>query len=370
MTITEETKPPEAPVKPGAAKQVPRPFVALSRAAFKGYIRDKANVFWMLLFPLMFLVIFGLLFADAGGEKTELGVVGDGPVVSALEQTGAVELTKVSTEDEALQQVKDGDLPGYVAQDGNDVTLRFAGSDQTTSATLQGLVNGVADKANVAATGQAPRFTVDAERVEDASLEPIQFLTPGLLSWAIAMGAVFGSALTVVIWRKNQVLRRLRLAPVSTTSVLGSRLAVGFGTAIVQTLVFVGVASLPLFGFQLAGQWWLALPLILLGTLSFFSIGMLVGAFTKTEEAASGAGNLILLPMAFLSGSFFPIEQTPSWMQAISNVFPMRHLNEGMSAVLVRGEGVEALLVPSLVLIGFTVVVGAIAAWVFKWDDA
>src|SRR5690606_25863324 len=45
-------------------------FRALSRAAFKGFIRDKATLFWTILFPLMFLVIFGLLFNDGGGDPT------------------------------------------------------------------------------------------------------------------------------------------------------------------------------------------------------------------------------------------------------------------------------------------------------------
>lgn len=368
MTTTETKPAPPAESRP--AQVVPHPFVALSKAAFKGFIRDKAALFWTIMFPLMFLVIFGLLFNDDSGNRTELGVVGDGPVITALEQTGAVELTKLPSEREALEQVRAGDLPGYVAQHGDDVTLRYAASDQAQAGTIQGLVHGVADKANVAATQQPPKFSVDAKQVEDESLEPIQFLTPGLLSWAVAMGAVFGAALTLVLWRRNQVLRRLRLAPVSPITVLGSRLAVSIGTGFVQAAVFIGIALLPIFGLQLSGQWWLALPLIMLGTLAFFSIGMLVGAFTKTEEAASGAGNLIILPMAFLSGAFFPIDRTPEWLQQVSMIFPMRHLNDGLSAVLVRGEGVEALLVPSAVLVGFALVVGLIAAKLFRWEDS
>lgn len=368
MTATKESP---APAAADAAQQAPHPFIALSRAAFKGFIRDKATLFWTIMFPLMFLIIFGLIFNDGGGEnKTELGVVGDGPIITALEQTGAVELTEFGTQEAALEQVEAGDLPGYVAVDGNDVTLRYAASDQANAGVIQGLVNGVTDKANLIAANVPETFTVDSQRVEDSSLEPIQFLTPGLLSWAVAMGAVFGAALTLVMWRKNQVLRRLRLAPVAPSTILGSRLAVAIGTAFVQAGVFIAIALLPIFGLQLSGQWWLALPLLALGTLAFFAIGMLVGAFTKTEESAAGAANLIILPMAFLSGAFFPIDQTPDWLQKVSMIFPMRHLNDGMSAVLVRGQGVEALLVPAAILVGFAVVVGFIATRVFRWEDS
>lgn len=369
MTITEEVREPVR--KPAPAKAASTPFKALTKAAFLGFVRDRATMFWALLFPLLFLVIFGLLFAGDDGPTVKMGVVGDGPVISALQKSGAVEFTKLATEKQALDQVKSGDLPAYVAEHSGDVTLRFAASDRANAGVVQGLVNGVADKANLAASGdRAPAFRVDARQVEDSSLKPIQYLTPGILAWAVSMGAVFGASMTLVTWRRNQVLRRLRLAPVSPVAVLGSRLAVAVGTALVQAVVFVGVASLPVFGLHLSGQWWLAIPLLMLGTLAFFAIGMLVGSFAKTDEAAAGAANLIIMPMAFLSGTFFPLNDAPAWLQHVSQVLPMRHLNDGITAVLARGQGIEAVWMPAAVLVGFTLVIGAVAARLFRWDDA
>lgn len=367
MTAVEERQREEAVETPRLAAH---PFVSLSRAAFKGFVRDKASMFFTILFPLMFLVILGLLFGDGGSSPLKIGAVGQGPVVAALEESEAVDLVDVASVDEAEQQVKAGDLPAYVAQQGGDVTLRFAASDQRQAGTVVGLVRGVVSEANVRATGQPSQFTLDAAQVEDESLQPIQFLTPGLLAWAVSMSAVFGAALTLVMWRKNQVLRRLRLAPVRPMTILGARVTVSLGIALLQGVVFVGVAMLPVFGLQLSGSWWLTIPLLLLGTLSFFAIGMLVGAFAKTEEAAAGAANLIVLPMAFLSGTFFPLDQVPQWLQTLSLAFPMRHLNEGISAVLVRGQGVDAILFPAAILVGFTVVVGFVAARVFRWEDS
>jgi ABC-2 type transport system permease protein len=344
-------------------------FKSLSLAMFKGFYRDKMTIFFTFVFPLMFLVIFGLLFRDSGTDKTKIAVVGDGPVIAALDQTGVLELEHYDDLQAAIAKVKDGDLPAVVAQQGSKVDVRFAKSDQVKSAVVQGIVNGVVDKVNLGVTGQPPAFTVEAQPVEDSSLQAIQYLTPGILSWAISISGVFGSALTLVSWRKKQVLRRIRLAPVSAATVLSSRVLVSIGTAVVQAVVFVAVASLPMFGLKLAGTWWLALPLLVLGTLAFFSIGMLVGAFCKTEEAASGAANFIIMPMAFLSGTFFPVEQAPGWLQTVSKALPLRHMNDGMLDVLVRGKGIEALAVPSAVLIGFTLVVGFIASRVFRWED-
>jgi ABC-2 type transport system permease protein len=56
-------------------------------------------------------------------------------------------------------------------------------------------------------------------------------------------------------------------------------------------------------------------------------------------------------------------------MRAVSNVFPLRHMNDGIVDFLVRGQGVGALLVPCAVLSGFVLVVGFVAAKVFQWED-
>ena len=344
-------------------------FRSLALAMFKGFVRDKVTLFFTFVFPLMFLVVFGLLFRDAGTEKIAIGVVGEGPVVEALEQTGVLELERYSSLDEAVAKVRDGDLPAMVAEDGEAITFRFAASDQNQSGTVRGIVEGVVGHVNLAVTGQPARYTVESSSVEDASLQPIQYLTPGIMSWGVAITAVFGAALTLVSWRRKQVLRRIRLAPVSAATVLTSRVVVTIGVAMVQAVVFVGIGLLPVFGLKLTGTWWLAIPVFLLGILAFFAIGMLVGAFCRTEEAASGAANIVTLPMAFLSGTFFPIDQAPGWMQTVSNALPLRHMNDGIMDFLVRGQGAEALVLPCLVLVGFTLVVGTIAAKVFQWED-
>ncbi|MGH7630218.1 MAG: ABC transporter permease [Gemmatimonadales bacterium] len=345
-------------------------FTSLSKAMAKGFFRDKATLFFSFLFPLMFLVIFGLLFREAGAEKIKIGAVGDGPVLAALEQTGAVELERFDSVDAGVRKVRDGDLPGFIEAAGDTVRLHFAASDQAQAGTVRGLVAGVTQELNVRASGQPPRYEFEAEQVEDASLKPIQYLTPGIMSWGIAVTAVFGAALTMVNWRRKQVLRRLRLAPITPSTVLSSRLTVTVAVALVQALVFVGVGLLPIFGLRLSGTWWLSIPVFLLGVLAFFAIGMLIGAFCKTEEAATGAANIVVLPMAFLSGTFFPIDAAPPWMQTVSNVFPLRHMTDGMMDFLVRGKDISALLVPCAVLVGFTLVVGFVASRVFTWEDS
>jgi ABC-2 type transport system permease protein len=113
----------------------------------------------------------------------------------------------------------------------------------------------------------------------------------------------------------------------------------------------------------------MAIPLVLAGTLAFLSIGLLAGAKAKSMDAASAIANLVTVPMAFLSGSFFPIDSAPGWVQAVSKVLPLRHLNDGMLDVMVRGRGPVSVLPEIGILVAFAVVLGAIAARIFRWDD-
>lgn len=343
--------------------------VTLGRAMLRGFFRDRTALFFTFFFPLMFLVVFGLIFNNASTTKTTIGVVGSGPIVSHL-PADVLTAKHYGSVAKAVAEVRSGDLPAVLIERGNSLTLRFAQSDAVKAATIQGIVNAVVDNANVQATGRPPTFSLSASRVEDESLKAIQFITPGILCWGIATSAAFGAALTLVSWRRKQLLRRIRLSPAPVWTVVGARVGVSLTVAVVQAALFVGIAVTPPFGLQLAGSWWLALPLLVAGTLAFLSIGLLVGSIAKTEEAASAMANFVVLPMAFLSGTFFDISAAPPWLRAVSKIFPLRWMNDGMLDVIARGQGVSAVVVPVAVLLAFATVITLVATRVFSWDDA
>ena len=72
------------------------------------------------------------------------------------------------------------------------------------------------------------------------------------------------------------------------------------------------------------------------------ALGLLAGAISKTVEGATALANIFVLPMAFLSGSFFPLDNAPQWLNVVSHLLPLRHLNDGMLDVMVRGKGPSA----------------------------
>ena len=62
------------------------------------------------------------------------------------------------------------------------------------------------------------------------------------------------------------------------------------------------------------------------------------------------------------------LDGAPSWIQNISPLLPLRHLNDGMLDVMVRGEPASAVLVPMAILAAFAAVMTLVAARLFRWD--
>ncbi|CAM3269914.1 ABC transporter permease [Stackebrandtia soli] len=354
-------------------------FISLSKALMLGFLRDKVSIFFTIVFPLMFLVIFGALFQDSGTSQSTVITVGDVEVMDQLKENAPeiyedlFDVTESDDLDAAIASIKDGEVDAAITQDGNELLVYYSAADQTRASMIVSAFEGIVNQSNIqrltVAAPDVPITTTEAKQVEDESLSTIQYLMPGLLGWAVSISGVFGAAATLVDWRKNKILRRLRLSPTPIPSVIGARVGVSIATSIIQLAIFIAVASLPFFGLQLSGFWWMAIPVLLVGTLAFLAVGMVVGAIAKTAEGASGLGNLIVMPMAFVSGSFFPLEMAPGWMQTLSWFSPLRYINEALLDVMVRGEGPASVLPELGILAAFTLVVSVIAWKLFKWDD-
>lgn len=346
-------------------------FVGVSLAILKGFVRDKASVFFILVFPLMFLVLFGTLFGSASSPRLELVQIGDVVVIDDLPpqaQAGfddSFEVTRTGDRDDALEQVRRGDADVAVEMDGTTVIAHYTEADQVRAAMVRGTLSAFVQGANQAATGEPPRFDLRADPVEDESLVPIQYFTPGLLGWAVAMSAAFGAAATLQGWRQTKLLRRLQLSPAPAAALVSARVVVTVAIALVQMAVFLVIGT-SWFGLRLSGSWYWSIPLLLAGTLSFMALGLLAGALSRTQEGAVNLANFFVLPMAFLSGSFFVLDGAPQALQTISWVMPLRHLNEGMMDLMVRGQGVSAMLAPLGYVLAFGLVVGAAAVLLFR----
>jgi ABC-2 type transport system permease protein len=348
---------------------------SLSRAMFLGFVRDRSAMIFTIAIPVLFLVLFGSIYKSSGTARVSVIEVGrvallDQAQAAAPRQLGQLLAVKHSTSlAGALGDVRKGDDDAVVQQHGSRLVVHYSIADPTTAAAVQTVFASIVQQADQAASGRPAAYQLQTRQVEDKSLKAIQYLAPGLLGWAIASGATFGAAITLVGWRENKLLRRLRLAPVSTASVVLARVAVSLVVAMVQLAVFLAIATTPYFGLRLTASWWMAIPVVACGTISFLSIGLLVGSFARTQQAATSIANLIILPMAFLGGAFIPLAFAPAWIRDVSYVMPLRYLVTGMQDVMARGEGPASALPAIGILLGLALVLTAISVRVFRWDD-
>ena len=103
-------------------------------------------------------------------------------------------------------------------------------------------------------------------------------------------------------------MHRIQLSPAPASAVISARVVVTVLIALVQMAIFLLVATIG-FGLRLSGDWYLSVPLLVAGTLSFMAVGLFAGAISKTAESAVNTANFLVLPMAFLrplsgSGAF------------------------------------------------------------------
>lgn len=351
------------------------PLLALSQAILRGFVRDRSAMFFALVFPLMFLVLFGGLLGNNGTPKVDLIEVGavplldDAPADLRATLDSSFSITRTDDLESALHDVRQGDADVAVQMRGDTLIVRYSKVDPVTAGIASGTLGSLVDAANLSTSGSPARYDLTAAPVEDESLSSIQYYTPGLLGWAVAMSAALGAAATLQGWRQTSLLRRLQLAPVSTRTVVTARVLVTLVISLTQLAVFLTV-GMAFFGLRLDGAWWAGVPLLLVGTLCFMALGLLAGAVARTTEGAVNMANFFVLPMSMLSGSFFPIEGAPRWIGILSQCLPLRHLNDGMLDVLVRGDGPTAVLAPMGILVAFAAVMTLLAARLFRWDRA
>jgi ABC-2 type transport system permease protein len=140
----------------------------------------------------MFLVLFGGIFADESAPRADVIQVGPVAILDSIppgERNGLDEVLNIEKNTDrtaALEKVRKGEVDAVAEQSGGELVLHYSAADTVKAATVQGLFNSLVQEANIAASGSPPTYRLDAQQVEDESLKTIQYVTPGLLGWAVA----------------------------------------------------------------------------------------------------------------------------------------------------------------------------------------
>lgn len=171
----------------------------------------------------------------------------------------------------------------------------------------------------------------------------------------------------LLLMRRQDLWKRLRAAPLSRGSLLGSRL---LSSALIAFGLFVAIlaAGMLFFGVRVLGSW-LGLGLLLVAfALLTASFGLLVAALGRTPEATRGLAIIATLMMVMLGGAWVPAFLFPDWLQQLTLAVPTRWAVDGIDAMTWRGLGLADALPAVGVLLGFSALFASIALWRFRWE--
>jgi ABC-2 type transport system permease protein len=134
------------------------------------------------------------------------------------------------------------------------------------------------------------------------------------------------------------------------------------------TMGIMFVVAITVFKLNVVGNYFELALFLLLGIMTILGIGLALGGWAKNERQAAPLSNIIVFPMMFLSGTFFPRFLMPEWLQTVSNFLPLTPIIDGIR--LIATEGAHLVDIGGqLGLIGlWMIIIYAIAFKVFRWE--
>jgi len=185
------------------------------------------------------------------------------------------------------------------------------------------------------------------------------------VQFILFMGLDVGIALLTL--RQTGLWQRLRAAPLSRTTLLGSRAVSASLIAGVILVVLFSFARV-VFGVRILGSLAGFVGVCAAFSLMTASFGLMVAALGETPEATRGYSIMATLFMVMLGGAWVPTFVFPPWLQKLSKVVPTRWAMDGMDGMTWRGFGFSAALPPIGVLLLFTLLFGMVAVMRFRWN--
>lgn len=260
----------------------------------------------------------------------------------------------------ALQVIADGSDAASAS-----VALGYA------SALVQGLGIELQARRLDAAAGEAgsrrPGQVVLEPRVfYNPDLKSRWFYVPAVLAMVLMLMTMLLSAMGVVREKEVGTMEQLIVTPIRPWQLLVGKLAPFALIGIVQVFLITGVAVLG-FRVPLRGSFSLLLGLTLFFLLVTLGLGLLVSTLVKTQQQAMmAAAFLAMLPMIYLSGLIFPIENMPPLIQLVTYAVPLRYYAEIIRGVFLRGSGIGILWPEALTLLMMGLAILTVAALRFR----
>lgn len=358
-----------------------------TRIDTKRFFRDRLAIFFGILFPLIFLFVFGFMNKGSNEISFNVAVINQSETAFAKEYVKKMgeqkvfdidkEIKTIAAADEKMSRsqidaaiilpedfgaIKDGlEYPSGTA------TVRYAQNNQQAGSTLTSILDAQFQEMNKAFVTVSEPFKAEGKATTKDGLSSFDYAFAGLLGFAIIGVGIFGPMNVFPELKKQGILRRLRMTPLKVWQYFVS-------TALTQ--VILGLISLAVlfffaitvFDLHVVGNWLYVVPFLALSIVMILGIGLAIGGWAKNERQAAPLGNIVVFPMMFLSGTFFPRFVMPEWLQTISGWLPLTPVIDGIRMLVTEGQTLLQ-IAPQLGLIcGWMIIIYALAFRFFRWE--
>ena len=373
--------------------------------------RNKMELASLAIMPLIFLVMFGFIFPTGGShENIPMGLVnldqgaGSNEFITQMEtmnnqlatskNSSYMSFNNYSSVDAAKTAISQGKIHGaFVIPPGfsNNVTNGQPGNvliyvdnsnpqnaasiEQVSLGTMSGL-NGVLADTNVLKLSSVTNPVINPQAVIapytpnivttiPGSTNYFNFLAPGLMIMIGMMAVMIGIPEAISKEKEMGTFDGMLSAPINHLSVLLGKTTALSLRGLIQ-VIFVLIFAVLLFGVTIQGNLLLAFLMVILGIFSFIGIGIMAVSMAGSQGTGTLIMNLIMFPMMFLSGIFFPVSQMPWFMQDISNLIPLTYAADAMRKIMLLNANVADVSTDIIILLAFGVITMAIALPLFS----
>lgn len=358
-----------------------RAMLAVTKGSMRAILRSPSAIIFGIGFPLIFIVVFGLL--GSTSPVLKIAFAPDSDTANAMYRMLQSDrnIKVVEKPYEALQneltkgritailrivKMPEGVMPKYRL----DLQSSTASVDRISM--LQSALREMIAVLDAAAATQQNHFAEIKQlpMIQGRIYRSIDFILPGQLGFSLLSSGVFGVAFLFFNLRNQLILKRFFATPIRRAYIVFgegiSRVAFGMLTAVVILL-----AGHFIFKFTLVNGMLTFLELLLLsviGLIVFMGFGFVVSGLAKNESTIPPFANLVTLPQFLLSGTFFSIENFPTWLQPLCNALPLTHLNNAMRNIAFEGAHLYQCGTELAVLLAWGIGIYALAVRVFRWE--
>jgi ABC-2 type transport system permease protein len=359
-----------------------RSFTDFSRAFTLMRLRNREALFWTFFFPILLMGLLGLVFGRGYNIGVKIGVVRhdagmvEGVLVKAFQSIDGIEAVELPR-DQALRELRDGDLSGVLvlpeglsqgfADGATKLDFYYDQSDAMTAGQVLTIATQVVEGVANGLSGYHPKLTLQPRGIAAQGFDYLDFLVPGIVALSLMQTGIFAIGFELVFSKEKGILRRLRATPLPLASYSLSMIVVQLVVSLIQTALILVVGML-VFGVDINGSLWNVAALSIIGGLCFVSLGFALSSLSRDVNSANGLIQVVQMPMMFLSGIFFPMDNAPGWIKPVVKALPLTYLAEGMRDVVVDAHSLWFIRWDIAVLVGSTVVFMAIAVRFFRWE--